>query len=342
MKKISGRALSVLLLAFLIILGLFFYVWRYVEHGQDWALYFSSANSKSSGKVLDRNGVMLAGFSSDEKLFAEDALTRKSCYHVTGDYWGRTGSGLLRSIQSGVYDFSVLTGTTTVKDRTCVLTLDSSLNNLAYREMGERKGAVLLCNYKTGEMLCLVSCPSVDPADEDAEVPEGAYINRCLSASFVPGSVFKLITAAAAIENIDDIDDWSFYCDGESDIAGVKIKCSGTHYSQTFEQALANSCNCAFAQIAVMLGQDTMVKYVKQYGFLDSHRLEGIPTAKGSYPQEFVGDPELAWSGIGQSTVLVCPYSLLRYVSAIANGGVLCEPYLIEDGEPSEKSQLME
>lgn len=150
------------------------------------------------------------------------------------------------------------------------------------------------------------------------------------------------MTAAAAIENIPDIYERSFYCEGTYTIAGVDINCSGTHYTQTFEQALANSCNCAFAQIAVMLGQDTLLKYVKDFGFLSAHSLDGIPTAAGTFPTEFVGDPELAWAGIGQSTDTVCPYTMLRYVSAIANNGVLCEPKLIADGKVAVKSRLIE
>ena len=131
----------------------------------------------------------------------------------------------------------------------------------------------------------------------------------------------------------------SFYCEGAAEIAGIEIKCTGAHYTQTFEQALANSCNVAFAQIAIQVGQDTLVRYVRDYGFLDGHSLDGIPTAAGSFPLEFVGDPELGWAGIGQSTDLVCPYSLLRYVSAIANDGVLCEPKLIRDGEEPKRSR---
>ena len=82
-----------------------------------------------------------------------------------------------------------------------------------------------------------------------------------------------------------------------------------------------------------MLGQENMIKYVQDYGLLSPHSLDGIPTAKGSYPLDFVGDPELGWSGIGQSTDLVCPYSMLRFVSAVANGGTLIEPSMIQGSE---------
>ena len=342
MKKINRRAFSVLLIALAVIFGLGVYVLRYIDHGQDWALYFSRANSGSTGELTDRNGVLLASFSATENLFSDDASTRVANYHVTGDYWGRTGTGVLSSFWNDMQGFDLLTGTTKAESSVLRLNIDSELSKAAYSALDGRNGAVLLCDYTTAELLCMVSSPAVDPADADAEPPDGAYINRCLSAAFVPGSVFKLITAAAAIENIPDIYERSFYCEGVYTIAGVDITCSGTHYTQTFEQALANSCNCAFAQISVMLGQDTLVKYANNYGFLSEQSLDGIPVRAGSFPTEFVGDPELAWAGIGQSTDTVCPYTMLRYVSAIANGGVLCEPKLIQDGKAPAKSRLIE
>ena len=116
------------------------------------------------------------------------------------------------------------------------------------------------------------------------------------------------------------------------------ILCS---WEQTFEQALANSCNVAFAQLSVELGHGRLLDYVEKLGFLSSHRLEGMPTAAGSFPAADVGDPELAWAGVGQSTDLVCPYSMLRFVSAIANDGVLIPPRLIHDGSMGSSQRLL-
>ena len=138
---------------------------------------------------------------------------------------------------------------------------------------------MLVCNYTNGDVLCMVSTPAVDPADPAAVPAEGAYINRCLSAAFTPGSVFKLVTAAAAIESIPDIFERSFYCEGRYEVAGVPITDLAAHYTQSFEQALANSCNVAFSQIAIKVGQTAMVQHVRDYGFLDRHELSGIPTA---------------------------------------------------------------
>ena len=336
MKKITNRALSVLLIAALVIFGMGAYVLNYIDHGKEWALYFSRSNSDSTGQLVDRNGIVLAYFSGEENRFSPDAGIREANYHVTGDYWDRTGAGMLPRYWSKMQGFSLLTGTTKSVDSTLMLSIDARLNSKIYESLGpERDGAMLLCNYKTGEILGLVSSPSTDPLDSEAILRDGTYINRCLSASFIPGSIFKIVTAAAAIENIPDIYERSFYCEGEYKIAGVPITCIAEHYTQNFEQALSNSCNVAFAQIAVAVGQDTMIKYVQDYGLLSSHSIDGINTAAGSYPLDFVGDPELAWSGIGQSTDMVNPYAMLRLVCAIANGGTVVEPSMVADTQHS-------
>ena len=337
MKQITNRAVSVLLLAAFVIVGTLLYVFRYVDHGQDWAAAYSRENAGASGALIDRNGVVLASYSPNESLFQEDEELRRANYHVTGDYYGRTGTGLLTDYQ----DYSLLTGSSRSRNAVLYLNVDSELNRRAWQVLDGRSGAVLVTNYKTGELLCMVSSPTIDPLEAEPNPPEGAYLNRCLAASFVPGSVFKLVTAAAAIEKIPDLSERRFLCEGAVEIAGVEIVCSGYHGEQTFEEALSNSCNVAFSQIAVELGQEAMVKKVRDLGFLDSQRLDGIPTVAGSFPTDFVGDPELGWAGVGQSTDLVCPFAMLRYVSAIANDGVLLGPQLVRDGSTGTAERLL-
>ena len=217
MKKISNRAVSVLVIAALVICGMATYVIRYVNDGAKWAMYFSRANSGSTGELLDRNGTRLAYFSGYENTFSEDQVTRMANYHVTGDYWGRTGTGVLSEYAGELQGFDLIHGTTQSENSTLILNIDSRLNNIIYRQLfqltkdgqedeylldedgndviirAERyNAAVLVCNYKTGELLGMVSMPTVDPLDADAVPADGAYINRCISATFVPGSVFKL------------------------------------------------------------------------------------------------------------------------------------------------------
>lgn len=341
MKKITTRAASVLLLAMLVIMGMNVYILRYIDQGRSWALTFARLNTESTGTIYDRNGELLAYFDANRNDYNSDQTTRIANYHVTGDYWGRSATGVLSAFWSEMQGYSLLTGTTHNENSVLNLAVDAQLNRIAYYAIRDQKAAVLMMNYKTGELMVMVSTPAVDPADPDEIPADGAYINRCLSATFAPGSVFKLVTAAAAIENIPNIFERTFYCEGEYKVAGVPITCISAHWTQSFEQALSNSCNVAFSQIAIILGQDTMVKYVRDYGFLDRHSLNSIRTAAGRFPTEFVGDPELGWAGVGQSIDMVCPYSLLRFVAAVGNDGVLCEPTLLLNDEPV-RSRYME
>ena len=343
MKKITRRAFSVLLLALAIIFGMTVFVLRYVDEGSSWALYFSRANAGAGGELRDRRGVVLASFDATKSAFAEDPETRVACYHVTGDYWNRTGTGVLSAYWGDMQEYSLLSGTTKKEPRQFTLTIDAAVCRAAWNAIGyDRRGAAMLMNYRTGDVLAMVSLPSVDPISGEAAVADTAFINRCLSASFPPGSVFKLVTAAAAIESVPDLYSREFLCEGEYTIGSVDIHCTGVHGAQSVEQALANSCNCAFAQIAVRTGFNSLREHVKAYGFLDRQELDGLYSVAGKFPAEYAGDPELAWSGIGQSTDLITPYAMLRYVAAIANDGLLAAPRLILTDEPPELTRLVE
>ena len=346
MNKVKRRAMSALLVAVLVLGGIGVYIVRYIEHGAEWATF--AANSSvytsgvlSTGTLTDRSGVVLATANGGSRSYADDAAVRTACYQAVGDYTGNVGTGALKAFSKQLSGYNPITGTYATDGHTVALTLDSSLCVTAYEALAGRKGAVLVSNYKTGEILCMASGPSIDPSS-DGDVPDGAYINRCINGSFTPGSIFKLITSAAAIENIKDIDSRRFTCAGSVDVAGVTVKCTGVHGSQTFEDALANSCNCAFAQISLELGADTIESYAKKFGFLDSQSLSGIPTMAGSFTKGASGSANLAWSGIGQYEDLICPYSMLRYVSAIANGGKLMHPTLVDRVRANDLSVLSE
>jgi len=191
----------------------------------------------------------------------------------------------------------------------------------------------------------MVSSPSYDPdAGFDADDPfyEGVYLNRCISAAYTPGSVFKLVTLAAALETVPDLKDRSFLCEGSVTVDGNIVRCTGTHGSQTIEQALANSCNCAFAALSLELGGEVLQQYAEAMGLTGAAVLEGMETAAGRIEAADPGSAALAWSGIGQSTDLVNPYAMARLVSAIANGGVLHEPGLTAGSAGKETRLLSE
>lgn len=336
MNKVKRRAMSALLVATLVFCGIGVYIYRYINHGAEWATFAANSSVYTSGvlntgTLTDRNGVVLAHAADGAHAYADDSAVRRACYHVVGDYAGNVGTGALGAFSAQLAGYNPITGTYASGGHEVALTIDSALNVVALNALNGRKGAVLVSNYKTGEILCMTSSPTTDPADESATIADGTYLNRCINSTFTPGSIFKLITAAAAIEQISDLESRTFTCSGSVDVAGVTVTCTGVHGSQNFEDALANSCNCAFAEISLELGADALAQYAKGLGFTDAQKLDSITTAAGSFTEGAAGSANLAWSGIGQYEDLICPYSMLRLVSTIANGGSVVEPTLLLD-----------
>jgi len=337
MKKVKRRATAALLIAALLVVGLAVYLVRLADDGGAWASYFSGGTP--GGTILDRNGVVLYSSDEDGYSFAEDWSTRVSCYHLLGDPNGNVRTGALRQFRDRLAGYSFLEGATSGK--TISLSVDSTLNVTAYSALAGRNGAVMLMDYTTGEVLCMVSSPGDDPENPSSEPADGTYLNKCLSSSFTPGSVFKLVTLAAAIDNIPDLFERSLWCEGEMIVDGALLTCTGSHGSQTIEQALANSCNCAFGTLALELGPELMAEYAEKLGMTASLQLDGMDVLPGSFTKGGAGSVGLAWSGVGQYEDLVCPYAMLRYVSAIANGGSVYEPTLLGHGSLDRETELL-
>ena len=337
MKKVKRRATAALLIAALLVVGLAVYLVRLADDGGAWASYFSGGTP--GGTILDRNGVVLYSSDEDGYSFAEDWSTRVSCYHLLGDPNGNVRTGALRQFRDRLAGYSFVEGATSGK--TISLSVDSPLNVTAYSALAGRNGAVMLMDYTTGEVLCMVSSPGDDPENPSSEPADGTYLNKCLSSSFTPGSVFKLVTLAAAIDNIPDLFERSLWCEGEMIVDGALLTCTGNHGSQTIEQALANSCNCAFGTLALELGPELMAEYAEKLGMTASLQLDGMDVLPGSFTKGEAGSVGLAWSGVGQYEDLVCPYAMLRYVSAIANGGSVYEPTLLGHGSLDRETELL-
>lgn len=337
MKKVKRRATAALLIAALLVVGLAVYLVRLADDGGAWASYFSGGTP--GGTILDRNGVVLYSSDEDGCSFAEDWSTRVSCYHLLGDPNGNVRTGALRQFRDRLAGYSFVEGATSGK--TISLSVDSTLNVTACSALAGRSGAVMLMDYTTGEVLCMVSSPGDDPENPSSEPADGTYLNKCLSSSFTPGSVFKLVTLAAAIDNIPDLFERSLWCEGEMIVDGALLTCTGSHGSQTIEQALANSCNCAFGTLALELGPELMAEYAEKLGMTASLQLDGMDVLPGSFTKGEAGSVGLAWSGVGQYEDLVCPYAMLRYVSAIANGGSVYEPTLLGHGSLDRETELL-
>ena len=111
---------------------------------------------------------------------------------------------------------------------------------------------------------------------------------------------------------------------------GSKVVCAGVHGSQTLEQALANSCNCAFAEIAELVGRERLEHYVQKFGVTESLRFDGFTTRTGNFDVTGEDRISLCWSGIGQHKDVVNPCTYLNFVAAIASEGSGVQPYVVQ------------
>lgn len=343
MKRIEGRALVCKLLALLLAAGTGLFVFRWCVSGGRWASsafnrhLYNTAGQLASGTVLDRDGDVLTTVNSDgTRTYYDSETVRKATLHVVGDLQGNIGTGALNAFADRLTGYNRINGAFGARQGSeMYLTIDARYNYEAYQALNGHAGTVAVYNYKTGDILCLVSAPSYDPLDVPPDIEtdsryQGAYLNRFLSSAFTPGSVFKTVTLAAAIEEIPDLMSRTWTCQGSVQIGEETIVCSGVHGEQDIRQALANSCNVAFAQIAGELGSAALKKYTEKAGLTSSYSIDGLPTAKGTFDFDGISDGELGWAGVGQYHDLVNPCALMVYMGAIANGGKAAVPRLIE------------
>ena len=338
MKKIEKRALLCLILAGALLLGSAVFVFRFVVNGGSWASYLPVFSGQpAAGRVLDRDGDVLTWVDeSGRRQWYDSATVRTATLHAVGDAEGRIGTGALVAFADRLSGYNLLTGSYSPLGRgnDLYLTLDARYNYIAYQALNGRKGTVGVYNYKTGEILCMVSAPAFDPAnppdiqDGDARY-EGVYLNRFLSGTFPPGSVYKTVTLAAAIEHIDDLYTRTWTCTGSTAVGDGVVTCPHAHGEQDIYAALANSCNGVFALLAAELGEDTLERYTEQAGLTSSYSVNGLGTAAGSFDLDGLTANELGWAGVGQYNDMVNPCALMVYMGAVANGGRATVPELI-------------
>ena len=342
MNKVASRGGIVLLFVLVLVLGLGFFVFEYVTGANDWVTFSGSPHVYNGGNigtgfVTDRNGVPLLDLSSG-RTYSTDAELRKATVHWLGDRNGSVKAPALSAYSAQLAGFDLLNGIYSYGNTggTARLTLSAAVQKTALEALGEYKGTIGVYNYKSGELLCAVTTPGFDPDNvpsvEDGDTTyEGMYVNRFVQSRYTPGSIFKIVTLAAALESIPDILERKFTCSGSYQIGADTITCDGKHRQQDLKQAFRNSCNCAFAQIAELLGAETLTRYVEQFGITQSVTFDGITTVKGNFAIDDAAQLNVAWSSIGQYTDLVNPCAFMTFVGAIAADGKGVMPYLVGD-----------
>ncbi len=342
MNRIARRAISMLLIAAVLLGGMIFFLVEYMLHGEQWALHPGSPHVYNGtnigcGTVVDRTGALLLQM-GEERTYAQDATLRRATLHWLGDRNGSIYAPVLPNYASELAGYHPLTGLYSydATGGTATLTLSARVQMAALEAMGDCKGTVGVYNYKTGELLCAVTTPTYDPdnvPDIDGDTTgayDGAYMNRFLQSVYIPGSVFKLVPAAAAVETIPDILEQTFVCTGACSVGGQDVTCEAPHGEQTLEDALLHSCNCAFANIAAQLGAGTLEAYVQRFCLTQPVRFDGATSAAGHYDLTGADLNQVAWSAVGQYTDQINPCRFLVFLGAIANGGTAAMPHVVQ------------
>jgi len=198
----------------------------------------------------------------------------------------------------------------------------------------------IIMDAKSGSIYALSSKPSFDlnevPRDDLALLFEQSKI-KAVTDVYEPGSTFKILTVAAALEEgLTNLND-RFYCPGYRVIDGVRIKCWRTigHGSQTLKEAFANSCNCCFMDLALRLGVDKFYSYVKKFGIGQKTGVDISGEANGILmAKNLVKNVDLARMGFGHAIALT-PIQLVASVASIVNGGSFTSPHLIDTANNS-------
>lgn len=361
-SRLRKNAIGVLLVLTALYLSLIaYFCYAVLFYGSRW--FADSYNSRVKmdeknpriipGSIMDRNGVVLAQ-TKDELV--KDPVTGKSeryyyrayhqkaasVAHVVGfnhNKYGRSGveafyvyylMGYNNSLVERIYQKAFLPQE---RGNDVILTVDFRLQDYISQLLKQqgKKGSVVLLNSKTGEILAMVSYPTFNPNDMD-NVDEDSLLNRATQGLYPPGSVFKLVTAAAALENIEDITERDFNCGGTVEFDGARIRCykGEIHGQVNLAQALSVSCNTTFSSLGIEIGWRALLKTGEKFGFNEDFLFSDVRMKMSSLPINYkTSRRELAWTSVGQARVLVTPLHMAMMAAAIANDGVMMEPKLL-------------
>ncbi len=346
MKKTRMRSMVVYIMSISFLIGIAFFVFEFTLKGKFWAMnnintHLSGNDMSKAGKILDRNNNILAQSVDKKRKYSEDKDIRIALLHTIGDNSINISTSIQNNFRAELFGYNIISGLglsniiNTAND--IKLTLNSELCKEASSGLGNRKGAVVVYNYDTGEIICIVSKPSYDPYHKpdsnkiNLDEYEGVYINRALSSSYTPGSIFKIITATASLESNENAEQISYTCNGVMDLNGEKVTCLAHHGDIKLKDAMAKSCNIYFAKLALELGRERMESQAEKMGFNSNFDINGINLKNSFYDVSKASDCDFAWSGVGQYNDLVNPVHMMMIMGAIARGGTYIKPYLIEN-----------
>lgn len=298
------------------------------------------------GKILDSDGNVLA-----ETIVSEDGSEKRNYpygeiyAHVVGfDSMGKSG---LESTEN----FDLLTSNAFFLEKLAkefqekknigdnvVTTLNTDMQTAAYKALGSYKGAVMVMEASTGKVLAMVSKPSFNPNNiaDDWEWlttdENSTLLNRATQGAYAPGSIFKIVTTLEYMRENPDYSDYFYVCESEITEGETTIHCAGNraHGEETLADSMANSCNASYSNIGLGLDLTSYRKTAEELLF-NSKLPTLLPYTKSKFQLTKDSDTsEVMMTAIGQGKTQVSPYHMTLISAAIANGGILMQPYLVE------------
>lgn len=343
-NKNSGKTI-IIILSLLVLLMLIWFLFRYAVKGNNWAFFqtnqhvYKNGELTEMGNIVDNKGNILAYTKDGKRYYNDNANIRKATLHAVGDASGYINTGAHTAFRDKLTGYSQINGFYTFngEPNNIELTIDSEMSVAAMKSLGNYSGCVGVCNYKTGEVLCMVSTPTFDITDEVTAkaaqngVLGSVFVNRFISSLYTPGSTFKIVTAAAALEtHKDDAYETKFLCERGTYIQDELLSCVGYHNNISFKNAFTFSCNSYFSQLGISIGKTKMKQYAEIFGFNKPFYIDGVKAAESSYNVKNARNIDFGWSSIGQYTNQMNPLQFLCSVSAIANDGKYVEPHFLK------------
>ena len=367
--KMNQPVLAITYLFAFLIIGLMGYVIHFMVVEKDQVIA-NAANSRLDkyaanvlrGDIVSSDGKVLATNQGDTRYYPYGDLFA----HAVGySSYSKAGIELIGNFYLSDSNANVLERfVNTLKEEknegdTVVSTLDYELQKVAYDALGAANGAVVVMEPDTGKILAMVSKPDFDPNDIDTvwkeatdennnnensggdggneELDEAVLLNRATQGLYPPGSTFKVLTTLSYIrQNPIRYKKYSYACTNEESVFnGVSVHCYNrkTHGEQELSDALANSCNQAYADIGVELDVDEWRDTLESFLFNKS-----LPYTDASATSRFYLDGKsdkgyIPQTAFGQGDTLISPLHNALIVSTIANGGLMMKPYLIDSIE---------
>lgn len=268
---------------------------------------------------------------------------------VAVNKWGRP----VASFEEGKNDIPAING----KD--LQLTIDIDLQIKAEELLEGKRGAVVALDPNTGELIVMASKPDFDPRDFSGRIPAKLYdslrlhegkplLPRAFQSAYAPGSTWKMLMLAAALQEGIIDEHTTFNCNGGMYFGNRHFGCTHVHGSVDARRAIQGSCNTYFYHLGLKLGLDKIYEYGKLFGFGDKTGLDVPYEGKGSFPSSkklmkknnYIPKGIVLNWGIGQGEISTTPLQVAAYTAALANGGTLIQPHTVSHIYDPESQKL--